>query len=418
MKKFFKIILLLLVIGVILKVAGFDLDTPNNDDASRTMPEIESPEPTPPEEVASEEHNNDESSESSVDEKSETPEPVISENSTFEIYFLDVGQGDAAVVLCDNHSMLIDGGNNKQSSLIYSFLKSHGISHLDYIVASHPDADHVGGLAGALNYATVDNAFCTETSHDTKAFNSFVKYLDAQNVSITVPSEGSEYSLGSAKFTIIGPPKGHPYSDNTSLVIRIEYGGTSFLFTGDCETEEEKAILDAGYDVKSTVLKVGHHGSNSSSCYQFIYYVEPEYAVISVGGDNSYGHPTDNVLSRLHDADVRTFRTDMQGDIHCTSDGKMISFDVEKITDIDTFSAAGGYDNWKATQNKSTDTGSNDRQSIGASATYIINTNTGKFHYPTCSSVNQMKESNKKEYSGTRDELIAQGYSPCGRCHP
>lgn len=354
-----------------------------------------------------------------------TPTPThtaLPQNSTFEIYYLDVGQGDAAVVLCDGKAMLIDGGDNKQSSLIYSFLKSHKISHLDYIIATHPDADHIGGLSGALNYATVDKAFCTVTSHDTKTFGSFVKYLNAQNVSITVPSAGDKFSLGSATFTIIGPPHGNDYGSNTSIVLRIEYGDTSFLFTGDCETDEEKGIMNAGYDVKSTVLKVGHHGSRSSTSYQFLYYVEPEYAVISVGGKNSYGHPTDEVLSRLHDADVKTFRTDMQGDVHCVSDGKSVTFDVKKNSNFDPYAVVGGYASYVAAQTKATPTPTpvDTTRSITDSngTTYILNTNTHKFHYPGCSSVNQMSEGNKQSYTGSRDEVIAMGYSPCGRCHP
>lgn len=258
--------------------------------------------------------------------------------AAFEIWFLDVGQGDCALITCEGHSMLIDGGASMQSRKVYSFLESHGIDHLDYIVASHADADHVGGLAAALNFATADTALCTVTEHDTKSFNDFLKYLNKQGVELTVPDAGSTYSLGSANFTVILPEKGVSYSDNTSLVIRVCYGDTSFLFTGDAEYEDEQAAIASGMALKSTVLKIGHHGSSSSSSYAFICAVEPDYAVISVGSDNTYGHPTERVLSRLHDADVSVFRTDMQGDIHCTSDGKTVAFDVRKNADIDTFS--------------------------------------------------------------------------------
>lgn len=261
--------------------------------------------------------------------------PQAVENASFEIYFLDVGQGDAALITCDGHSMLIDGGANTQSRKIYSFLEAHGTNHLDYIVASHADADHVGGLAAALNYATADAALCTVTEHETKSFNDFLKYLGKQGVSITVPDAGSKYRLGSAEFTVLAPEKGIAYSDNTSLIMRIVYGETSFLFTGDAEYEDEQVVIASGMELQSTVLKVAHHGSSSSSSYQFIYTVEPEYAVISVGSDNAYGHPTERVLSRLRDADVTVFRTDLQGDIHCTSDGKSVFFEVRKNADID-----------------------------------------------------------------------------------
>ena len=354
----------------------------------------------------------------------EQTQSLPAEDSTFEIYFLDVDQGDAAVVLCDGKAMLIDGGNSKQSSRIYSFLSTHNITHLDYIVASHPDADHVGGLSGALNYATVDTALCTTDTYETETFSDFVKYLKAQDVMITIPDAGDTYRLGSASITIVGPKKNVAYSDNTSLVLRIEYFDTSFLFTGDAEIEDEQAAIASGYDIKSNVLKVAHHGSNSSSSYHFIYEVDPDYAVISVGGKNNYGHPTENVLSRLHDADVKTFRTDIQGDIHCRSDGTTITFDVKKNADIDVFTPSGGYANWIASKSTPTPAPSqpqsNPDRDAGASAatTYVVNLNTGKFHYSWCSSVGQMNESNKGYVSGTHDDLVGMGYSPCGRCHP
>lgn len=257
---------------------------------------------------------------------------------SFEIYFLDVGQGDCALITCEGHSMLIDGGESSQSRKVYSFLQSHGIDRLDYIVASHADADHVGGLAAALNFATAENAFCTVTARDTKAFNDFLKYLTKQGVELTVPEAGSTYSLGDAEFTIVYPEPGVSYSDNTSLIIRVCYGETSFLFTGDAEYEDEQSAIASGMELKSTVMKIGHHGSNSSSSYSFIYAVEPECAVISVGADNAYGHPSEDALSRLRDAGVVVFRTDMQGDIHCTSNGKTVVVDVQKNYDADTFS--------------------------------------------------------------------------------
>lgn len=347
---------------------------------------------------------------------------VLPEDSSFEIYFLDVGQGDAAVVLCDGKAMLIDGGSREQSSRIYSFLNAHGITHLDYVVASHPDADHVGGLSGALHYASVGAALCTTAHHDTESFGVFLDSLAKQNVPITVPDAGARYPLGNAVFTVIGPEADTVYSDNTSLILRIEYGDTSFLFAGDAETADEQAAIASGHEIKSTVLKVSHHGSDSSSSYRFIYNVEPAFAVISVGGENSYGHPADAVLSRLHDADVTSYRTDMQGDIHCTSDGKTVVFDVQKNTDIDTYSAAGGYTNWLAAETvpaeDPTAQGSGGSADPGSGTTYVVNTNSGKFHYSWCASVGQMNEENKAFIDGTHDELVAMGYSPCGRCHP
>ena len=355
------------------------------------------------------------------------PVPVMTDDSTFEIYFLDVGQGDAAYILCDGKAMLIDGGPSSESDLIYSFLKSHGVTHLDYIVATHPDADHVGGLAGALNYATVGTAYCTVAEYDSKPFNAFLKYLGRRDGEITVPSSGDSFYLGCSKVTILFPDAGTTWSDNTSIALRIEYGDTSFLFTGDCEAEDEAVFLANGFDLKSNVLKVAHHGSKYSTGSDLLRSVDPEFAVISVGGDNTYGHPTDEVLSRLSNKGVALFRTDIHGDVHCTSDGKRVVFDVEKNADVDAYITAGGYKNYldelaaqasEPPPDRTIPGENEDPEETEARITYIANTNTGKFHYPSCSSVGQMKESNKWYFTGTRDELIEMGYKPCGRCNP
>lgn len=259
------------------------------------------------------------------------PEPVqMPEDSSFAVHFLDVGEGDASLVVCDGHAMLIDGGSSQQSSFIYSYLKSNGISHLDCIVATHPDADHVGGLSGALNYASVDLALCTDTSKDSKAFNSFVKYLDKQGKTITVPEAGYAFSLGNAEVTVLGPEKGVKYSDNTSLTIRVTYGNTSFLFMGDCEKEDEQHLMAADARLRSMVIKIGHHGSRSSSTEAFLKAVKPEYAVISVGSDNSYGHPAPEVLERLQSLGAEVYRTDLCGTILCFSDGNELTFESVK----------------------------------------------------------------------------------------
>lgn len=322
--------------------------------------------------------------------------------SGFEVHFIDVGQADAALILCGGHAMLVDGGNAADSSLIYSYLKNRGIDYLDYMICTHAHEDHAGGLAGALNYAKVGTAYCPVKQYDTKAFNDFLKYLTNQGVSITVPSPGDTFRLGTATAQIIGPisPSGNP--NNTSIVFRIQYGETAFLFAGDAEREEELEIIDAGYTLKSTVLKVGHHGSSTSSSYPFLYYVEPVYGVISVGRNNSYGHPADDTLSRLRDAGVTVYRTDELGTIICRSDGKTVSFTTEKGEAIEMTPP-------------SDDPGS---QGVPEGTTYVLNTNTHKFHYPNCSSVAKMSEKNKQFFDGTRAGAIAMGYDPCGICKP
>ena len=342
----------------------------------------------------------------------------VTSGSSFEVYFLDVGQADSALVLCDGHAMLIDGGNAADSQLVYSFLKNHQVNRLDCIVCTHAHEDHVGGLAGALNYATVSTAYCPVTSYDSRAFESFVKYLDRQGVSITVPRAGDTFSLGSAQAQIVGPIRPSDEPNNTSIVLRIVYGGTSFLFTGDAEREEEQDILEAGYPLNSTVLKVGHHGSDTSTSYPFLREIMPRYAVISVGEGNSYGHPAEAALSRLRDAGVTVYRTALQGEIHCVSDGKTVTFQVKRNAGADTLSPAAPIQPSQPSQPGQTVQPSQTSQADPAVREYVLNTNSHKFHYPDCTSVEKMSERNKLVRTDTRDAIIADGYEPCRICNP
>lgn len=223
---------------------------------------------------------------------------AIPDESSLEIHYIDVGQADAALVICDDQTMLIDGGNSEDSSLIYSYLKQRGIDNLDYIICTHAHEDHVGGLSGALNFASVNIAYSPVEEYDSKAFQNFIKYLSHQGLSITIPHHGDSFSLGAATCQILGPVYSSDEPNNTSIVLKITYGETSFLFTGDAETEEERNIIDQGYDISCTVLKVGHHGSDTSTSYLWLRNAAPDYVVISVGKSNSYGHPTEATLGQ------------------------------------------------------------------------------------------------------------------------
>ena len=327
---------------------------------------------------------------------------TIPAQSTFEIHFIDVGQGDAALVLCDGNAMLIDGGESSESSKIYAYLQAHNIDFLDYIVATHAHSDHIGGLSGALNYASVGMALCPVTSYTSKAFNSFVKYLDAQGVSITVPTPGLSFSLGSASVQVLGPQKEYDNPNDTSIVMRIVYGNTSFLFTWDAERTAEADILEAGYDLSATVLKVGHHGSDTSTSYPFLREIMPEFAVIQVGTGNLYGHPAENTLSKLRDAGVKIYRNDLQGTIICTSDGEKVSFSTEKNASLQT----------NPTEITSVPSIETDIPDAGE---YIGNKNSKKFHLPTCKNLPAEKN---RVYLESRNEALQKGYDPCGNCNP
>lgn len=330
----------------------------------------------------------------------------IAQAGTLTVTWLDVGQGDAAVIQCGGQSMLIDGGKPEKSSYIYAWLQQHGLSYLDVIVATHVDADHIGGLSGALNYASVGTAYCPETTGTTETFQSFVKYLAQRGKQITVPTAGETFALGGAQIQILGPLHRAEDSNDNSIVLKVSFGATSFLFTGDAERAEEQDLLNSGVNLQSTVLKVGHHGSDTSTSYPFLRAVAPQYAVISVGAGNSYGHPTEAVLSRLRDAGVTTFRTDMQGEITAVSDGQTINFSTAKnAVAIASANAGGGNADGAA--------------GVGTTAgSYVLNTNSHKFHLPSCSSVETISPKNRKDVNESREQIISEGYAPCKRCNP
>lgn len=320
--------------------------------------------------------------------------PAPAEGGGFEVHFIDVGQADAALVICDGHYMLIDGGNAEDSDLVYAYLERRGAKHLDCMVATHAHEDHIGGLSGALNYAKVDTALCPVTEYSSKVFQNMVKYLEEQGKSITVPRPGDRFDLGSARVEILGPVQEYDDTNNTSIVLRIDYGETSFLFTGDMETGAEEDLLDSGADVSATVLKAGHHGSDTSTGYRFLRAVMPEYAVISVGKGNKYGHPSSDVLSRFRDAGAQVYRTDMQGHIIAKSDGKTVTFTTEKEADTAT----------NPTEQP-------------ALQTYIGNSGSKKFHLPDCASAKNIQEDKRVEFHSWA-QAVAEGYEPCGRCKP
>ena len=332
------------------------------------------------------------------------------EDSYLEITYLDVGQADSALIECDGHFMLIDGGNVEDSNLIYSVLQREGASHLDVVVGTHAHEDHVGGLSGALAYAKAGTALSPVTDYDSKAFRNFTTALERQGVDLVVPQPGYSFSLGDAEVTVLGPVSDCDEPNNTSIVLRIVFGEISFLFTGDAEREEEAEILSSGAELSADILKVGHHGSDTSTSYPFLREVMPQVAVISVGKNNSYSHPDESVLSRLSDAGATALRTDEQGDIICESDGR--TFELRNGNGKTLYSGDGnGTADIPEQSYDQSDEPENTRL-------YILNTSTKKIHLPDCRSAAAISPENRKEYTGTIDEPLAMGYSPCGNCHP
>lgn len=245
-----------------------------------------------------------------------------------EVHFIDVGQGDSTLVIQGEHSMLIDGGTNESYTVIEEYLKSHGIEKLDYIIATHPHEDHIGGLDDVINNFDEDKILSPKVTSTTKTFERFVNSVKNKGKKLTTPLVGQQYELGEAKFEIVAPnSEKYDELNNYSIVIKLSFGNVSYLFTGDAQKESEQEILDKGIDIKSDVIKIGHHGSNTSTSSNFLDAVAPKYAVISLGKDNSYGHPHKEVIQRLKLSNIVTYRTDESGTIVSKTDGNVISFD-------------------------------------------------------------------------------------------
>ena len=304
------------------------------------------------------------------------------------VHYLDVGQADCALIECGGEYMIIDGGNVEDSDLVVTYLQNQGVEKLHTVICTHAHEDHVGGLPAVLAVYPTGQILSPTRTYSSACFDDFMYYADQQRLTVTIPQPGDSFYLGGATVTVLGPVKSYADPNNTSIVVKVEFGETAFLFTGDMEKDAETDMLDAGMDVSADVLKVGHHGSSTSTGYRFLYEVDPEYAVISVGADNTYGHPHRETVAILGDAGVPMLRTDELGSILAVSDGQTITF------------------TWENQNAQPADV-------EPADTTYIGNRNSRKFHLPTCSG---LPAENNQVIFDNYDDAIAAGYTPCGNC--
>lgn len=242
------------------------------------------------------------------------------------VHFLDVGQGDCELVcLPSGKVMLIDAGDNGEESIITRYLDKLGIKRIDYLVATHPHADHIGGMEEIIKGYEIGEIYMPRVEAESKTFERMLDAIDEKGLLIHTGEAGKViFSEDSIKARILSPPKGKLYEDknNNSLVIKLEYQDRSFLFTGDIEEDAERDILSAKEYISADVLKVAHHGSSTSSISEFIDKTQPQYAVISCGEGNEYGHPHKETLDKLESLGIKVLRTDELGTIIITTDGK------------------------------------------------------------------------------------------------
>lgn len=251
-------------------------------------------------------------------------EAEINSDEILSVHFLDVGQGDSVYIeLPNGEIMLIDAGEQEAAEHVTEYIKERAVQRIDYLIGTHPHSDHIGGIPAVINTFEIGKMYMPKVSHTSKTFENVLDAIEENAVDVYSAKAGVViYEDEVTKIHILAPVS-DKYEDlnNYSAVIKIQYGETSFLFTGDAEQLSEDEISE---DVSVDVLKVGHHGSKTSSSKEFLYRVMPETAVISVGADNSYGHPSAPVINRLNEIGAEVLRTDEYGDIVIESDGESI----------------------------------------------------------------------------------------------
>ena len=292
----------------------------------------------------------------------EEPEETIAE---LQVHFIDVGQGDATLIISGEHTMLIDAGDDSKGTKVQLYLKNQGVERLDYLVLTHTDADHIGGADVIITKFDIGNVFIGDYPKDNNVYRDLMLALKSKGLTYSTPEVGDTYAFGDAFFMMLAPNRTYSDPNNSSIALVLQNGQNRFLFTGDAQEEAEKDILANGFNIDCDVLKAGHHGSSTSNTKDFLMAASPAYSVISCAADNSYGHPHAEVLNNLRAMNVKVFRTDEQGSVVAISDGTEVTWNCAPS------------ESWKAgerTQNSSdevnlpmTQTADTETESSGAS---------------------------------------------------
>lgn len=335
-------------------------------------------------------------------------------NSGLIVYFLDVGQADCTLIQLPNgEEVLIDAGNYGDGSYIKNYLENLNVDDIEYFILTHPHEDHIGSAKEIINNFNVKKIYMPDVLASSNLYESTMLAIENKDIETVFAKPGLKIIDSPGLKLELLSPKSMYYSElnEYSAVARLEYDNTSFLFTGDAESVSELEMLGGGFNLDSDVLKVGHHGGRTSSSIDFLKAVTPEYSIISCGEDNSYGHPHIETLNRLSDIGSEIYRTDELGTIVAVSDGKDISITSDEVIEIPLAPL-------EILNTPPVPDSSEVKETSAISETnYVGNKNSLVFHKTDCSSVADMKESNKIFFT-IRKNAVDQGYTPCGRCNP
>lgn len=336
------------------------------------------------------------------------------------VNFIDVGQGLAILVQSGGENLLYDGGNRAHADEVVQYLKDQQVDTIDYMISSHYDEDHLGGLVKCLDNFEVEHILGSDYVHTSELFNTFMNTATAHAIIVEYPSVGDTYEFGTGSFTVMAPDGISQNSNDNSVVVRLVNGNNSFMFMGDAEETSEQDMISTGMNLDCDVLSLGHHGSASSTTWDLLEASTPSWAVISCGQDNSYGHPAAETMGKLKDMDIPVFRTDDQGTIIALSDGNVISWNQEPCNDYASGSEKKGSD---SSSSQTAEYSGNDAVVSESEAEEVSDSDTqermvwisatgSKYHSkPDCGNMNPNKATQE-----TESQAISQGYGACKKC--
>lgn len=342
-------------------------------------------------------------------------------NGEMAVHFLDVGQGNAILVQSGGQNLLYDGGDQNHADEVVSYLQQQNVQTIDYMISSHYDEDHLGGLIPCLNTFEVSNVLGPDYVHTSNLFNTFMNTATANAIIVQYPSVGDTFDFGTGSFTVLAPSGISQNSNDNSLVIKLENGSNSFIFTGDAEETSEQDMISTGMNLDCDVLSIGHHGSASSTTWDFLEATSPSYAVISCGVNNQYNHPSAETMGRLSDMEIPVFRTDKQGTIIAVSDGTTINWSQNPCNDYSSrdssANSSGDLSSDGISYHEETtvsEQNSVQEDSSAATGAMVWIPATGeKYHsIPNCGRMNP-----DTARQVTQSEAEAMGYGPCSKCY-